>query len=54
MNYDDITPKEEMLMICTDIKNNCDHLTSGNFMHNRAAIKLLITRLETIINTELK
>ena len=42
--------KEEMLMICDDIKNECDRLTSGNFMHNRAAIKLLVTSMVNAIN----
>ena len=50
MDYDNITPKEEMLMICEDIKNNCDRLTSGNFMHNKAAIKLLVSSMISAIN----
>jgi hypothetical protein len=50
MDYDNITPKQEMLMICEDIKNNCDRLTSGNFMHNKAAIKLLVSCMVNAIN----
>ena len=50
MDYDNITPKEEMLMICDDIKNECDRLTFGNFMHNRAVINFFVTSMVNVIN----
>lgn len=38
MNYDSY--KEQAMYACDDIINNCNHMTTGNFMHNVAAIKM--------------
>lgn len=39
MNYD--SRKEAALVGCDDIIRNCERMTSGNFAHNVAAIKLI-------------
>lgn len=39
MNYDSY--KEQVIYTCDDIINNCDRMTSGNYMHNINAIKLM-------------
>jgi hypothetical protein len=39
MNYDSY--KEQVICTCNDIINNCDRMTSGNYMHNINAIKLM-------------
>lgn len=39
MNYDSY--KEQVICTCNDIIDNCDRMTSGNYMHNINAIKLM-------------
>lgn len=50
MDYDNITPKQHMLMICEDMINNCDRMTTGNFMHNKAAMKYLVQSMINVVN----
>ncbi len=44
------TPKEEALMHCDYITELCERMTSGNYMHNVAAIKLTIRFLKNCIS----
>lgn len=39
MNYDSY--KEQVIYTCNDIIDSCDRMTSGNYMHNINAIKLM-------------
>ena len=49
MDYNNITTKEEALMHCDYIKELCERMTSGNYMHNVAAIKLTTVFLKKCI-----
>ena len=43
------TPKEEAFMHCDYITGLCERMTSGNYMHNVAAIKTTIVFLKRCI-----
>lgn len=47
MNYDSY--KEQAMYACDDIINNCNRMTTGNFMHNVAAIKSFATMIKNCI-----
>ena len=47
MNYDSY--KEQALYACDDIINNCDRMTTGNFMHNVAAIKMFAKTIKNCV-----
>ena len=47
MNYDSY--KEQALYACDDIINNCDRMTTGNFMHNVAAIKMFARTIKNCV-----
>lgn len=49
MNYNKTT-KEEAIMHCDYITELCGRMTSGNYMHNVAAIKLTIRFLKDCIS----
>lgn len=49
MDYNKTT-KEEALMHCDYITELCERMTSGNYMHNVAAIKLTIRLLKKCIS----
>ena len=47
MNYDSY--KEQAMCACNDIINNCERMTSGNFMHNVAAIKMFAKMIKSCV-----
>lgn len=47
MNYD--SHKEQAMCACDDIINNCNRMTTGNFMHNVAAIKMFANMIKNCI-----
>lgn len=48
MDYNKTT-KEEALIHCDYITELCERMTSGNYMHNVAAIKITIVSLKSCI-----
>ena len=47
MNYDSY--KEQAVYACDDIINNCNRMTTGNFMHNVAAVKMFAETIKKCV-----